>query len=70
MITPSSFEEPHYQLPINEPVSISPTDDSSVYSKVNIDVFRERTLQKSSEVNEIELQNHCATISYVFIESP
>jgi hypothetical protein len=53
ILTPSSPEEPHYQLPTSEPASpppsISSTNDSSVYSKVNIDVFRERTLQKGSE---------------------
>jgi hypothetical protein len=48
-------EEPHYQLPINEPVPPAKpvgqvTKDSSIYSTVNIDQFKERTFQKGSEV--------------------
>ncbi len=64
IITPSSFEEPHYQLPTSEPVSPPPTNDSSVYSKVNIDIFRERTLQKSSEVRQ--RRNYFQIISFRF----
>ncbi|CAF3641520.1 unnamed protein product, partial [Adineta steineri] len=50
--TPS--EEPYYQLPTNEvlsspPVQIQTTDNLSTPSKANIDTFRERTFQKSSE---------------------
>ncbi|UJR10546.1 hypothetical protein I4U23_014746 [Adineta vaga] len=48
--------EPHYQQPVNEPVplisSTKTTDsfvkDSSIYSKVNIDTFKQRTLPKQA----------------------
>ncbi len=42
-------EEPHYQLPSSEPVPPT-TKDTSIFSQINIDTFRERTLPKGSEV--------------------
>jgi len=35
--------EPHYQLPSDEPVPPT-TKDTSIFSQINIDTFRERTL--------------------------
>jgi len=68
-ITTPSAEEPHYELPTNEPVSPPPKiltpDDSSFHGKVNIDIFRERTLQKSSEVRQ--RRNYFQIISFRFI---
>ncbi len=51
-VTP--VEEPHYQLPNNEPILTTKTvtDDSSIFSEINIDTFRERALHKGSEVKE------------------
>ncbi len=49
------LEEPLYQLPKNEPISPpvqSPAKDTSIFSQVNIDTFKERTFQKSSEVKQ------------------
>jgi hypothetical protein len=55
-ITTPPPEEPHYELPTNELVSSSPKiltpDDSSFHGKVNIDIFRERNLEKGSEVRQ------------------
>jgi hypothetical protein len=59
LIQPAPLEEPHYQSPTNE--SITPpfptsqsfeqiVKDSSPYSQVNIDTFKERTFEKHSEV--------------------
>jgi hypothetical protein len=42
--------EPHYQLPSSEPVPPTTKDTTSIFSQVNIDVFRERTFPKGSEV--------------------
>jgi hypothetical protein len=48
-ITPTI--EPHYQLPTNEPLPLLlTTNNASGSSKVNIDQFRERTFEKSTEV--------------------
>ncbi|CAF3913950.1 unnamed protein product [Rotaria sordida] len=52
----SSHEEPHYELPKNEPIQTqipirttfeSIPKDSSIFSRVNIDKFKERTFEKS-----------------------
>jgi hypothetical protein len=62
-VTSPPSVEPLYQSPKNEPISPpistsptvqSPTKDTSIFSQVNIDTFRERTFQKSSEVNKTE----------------
>jgi hypothetical protein len=52
--------EPHHQLPNNESLQTtatagslplhSTTNNASLFSTVNIDQFRERTFQKSTEV--------------------
>jgi hypothetical protein len=43
--------EPHYQSPTIESLSLlSTTNQTSGASKVNIDQFRERTFEKSTEV--------------------
>jgi hypothetical protein len=41
--------EPHYQASSSEPVQPI-KKDTSIFSQVNIDIFKERTFQKSSEV--------------------
>ncbi|CAF2111154.1 unnamed protein product [Rotaria magnacalcarata] len=48
----SSTVESHYELPKNEPLPTKTTNetvaiDASIFSKVNIDTFRERTFEKS-----------------------
>ncbi|CAF2544234.1 unnamed protein product [Rotaria sp. Silwood2] len=54
----SLAEESHYEIPTNEPVQPSmvaiktiesPTKDSSIFSQVNIDAFKERTFEKGFE---------------------
>ncbi|CAF4381182.1 unnamed protein product, partial [Rotaria magnacalcarata] len=51
----SSTVESHYELPKNEPLPTKTTNetvaiDASIFSKVNIDTFRERTFEKSPKV--------------------
>jgi len=41
--------EPHYQSPSSEPVQPI-KNDTSIFSQVNIDIFKERTFQKTAEV--------------------
>ena len=61
------IEEPHYQAPINEPVPIQPSkptiDETSIYSRVNIDVFRERTFPIPIQVTFFHLfpRLHCSS---------
>lgn len=53
-LTPSSAEAPFPSLTnasTPSPSKAQPGQDTSLYSKVNIDTFKERTFQKSSEVS-------------------